>query len=220
MLGSLLVVLALAAPPGGASRLAPGPEPTPPEIAGVEAPVPVQAPGGFPIAPGGGAIVVAAGALVAAARRRASLLASPPTPSLGLGLKPPEDVIVVFVPGYASPSSAETFSELIDLMGLPDAQVRHFDYRWVNGFTDHAEAARSSDVGEAAAALSGFAAGVAGGGHEVHLVGHSKGGAVIAAPTAVAVTGATANGGSRVTGRMGTLPLVMPACVAMLGGEG
>jgi hypothetical protein len=180
VLSSFLVALALAAPPGDASRLAPGPPPTMPEtVATVPGSVPGDPQGG-PGLPAGGALVAVAGAVIVAARRRASLLTSAPHPAMALGLQPPDDVVVVFVPGYGSASSADTFGDLIDLMGLPEDQVRHFDYRWVGEGFDHAEAARSADVEDAAAALAGFTAGVAAGGREVHLVGHSKGGAVIA----------------------------------------
>ncbi|HSG78275.1 MAG TPA: alpha/beta fold hydrolase [Acidimicrobiia bacterium] len=199
MLSSLLVVLALAAPPGDASRLAPGPRPVAPEVIATVPDAPTGDSGGLPALPAGGAIAAVAVAVIAAVRRRASLFTS--SPATALGLQPPDDVIVVFVPGYGSSSSAETFGDLIDLMGLSEDQVRHFDYRWVGEGFDHAEAARTADVEDAAAALAGFTTGVAGGGREVHLVGHSKGGAIIAEmieqwdrgrlPAVDGVTGAT-----------------------------
>ncbi|MDX1689752.1 MAG: hypothetical protein R3290_01890 [Acidimicrobiia bacterium] len=177
----LFAALLLAAPPGDASRLVPDPDvplaPAPLSSEGASVPTPERS---LPVVPAGAAVLVAGGAVVATASRRRPDGSAPPGPGTALGLRPPDDVVVVFVPGHGSPGSAETFGDLVDLMGLDDEQVRHFDYRWTTGGPDHAAAARHADVGATARSLAAYLTGLSREGRPIHLVGYSKGGSAVA----------------------------------------
>ena len=98
--------------------------------------------------------------------------------SPGDGLSLDAGPIVVFVPGHGQPHGSSAFADLIENMGVDD--VRHFDYRWVDGGTSASAASEDVAIDDAVSALNSYLAGVVGDGREVYLVGFSKGGATVA----------------------------------------
>ncbi len=175
-----LAVLLIAAPIAGGTHLAPDPDPPSP-IEGAS----VASARGFPELPasspaapmvvGGGGAVLAAGAALSTRRR---MSASSGSPSAALGLEPPSDALVVFVPGHGN--GPEVFDGLIDNMGLGDDQVRYFDYRLATEDTDIGDASERAPIDDTADALNGYLAGLAESGRPIYLVGFSKGGAAAA----------------------------------------
>lgn len=161
---SVVMILSL----GGALGLAPDEEPAPDPGAGggSESPAP---PSPDPAA------VIAIAALAAAilAGRRSD-------PGAALSLRPPDDALVVFVPGHGQGSAEGTFAAMVSMMGLDPAQARYFDYRFASGQTDPVAASQRVPVEQAAGALNAFVAGVGSTGNPVWLVGFSKGGATVA----------------------------------------
>lgn len=165
MLSAAVFVGLLALGPG--LGLAPGEEP----VAPVEGPTPIEVP-----EEGGGAtpLPILTG-LVAAAAALASR-----RPGVAVGLRPPEDTLVVFVPGHGHGPGEEAYRDFIELTGLDPAAVRHFDYRWVTGGDDARRASTLAPTPHTALALNAYVSGVAAGEHPVWLVGFSKGGAAVA----------------------------------------
>lgn len=146
--------------------LAPDDEPVPPPP--VATPAPPAAPGSdLPAAVVLGFGVIAA---VIAAQK----------PGSALGLRPPEDTMVVFVPGHGQGPGEEVFREFVDLMGLDPEDARYFDYRWVTGESDSQAASMGAPVRPSAFSLNSYLAGVAESEQSVWLVGFSKGGATVA----------------------------------------
>jgi hypothetical protein len=125
-------------------------------------------------------IALAGAALLAQSNRRQRDDAGSPVPGDALGLRPPPEMRVVFVPGHGDPHAALVFSELVQMTGIDAANVRWFDYRWITGIDDHRLAAKLIPVDVAAMSLNSFLAGVAADGHPVYVVGFSKGGAAMA----------------------------------------
>ncbi|MBU1866196.1 MAG: alpha/beta hydrolase [Actinobacteria bacterium] len=167
---ALLLTVVMALAPGDATRLSPGPADTAaPTTTVPEAPAPE--PIETPIVPI--ASIIAAGiALAGTLLGRKGKVA----PGNGLGLS--GDPLVVFVPGHGN--APEDFDGLIDLMDLEPEEYRVFDYRWGVPTTDPVHASQALGVGDTAAALNAYLAGVTDGDREVYLVGFSKGGAGIA----------------------------------------
>ena len=216
----LSAVLALSLAPGDATHLSPGPQPRDPVVgsrieSGSSGRVASSA------AASGAAAALAASALLSVAGRRKDgddIDDLDFSPAGALGLRPPRDVLVVFVPGHGSSSSSETFADLIDLMGLERDQARHFDYRWSADGPDHPDAASGATVDDTAGVLAAYLAGLSALGHPIHLVGHSKGGASIAElveqwdrgflPPVRGVVGATLLDPPMATGIHGTLQSV------------
>lgn len=165
MLSIGLVVAALAAVPG--LGLAPEDEPVADAGGGVEIPMAPAEPGmpGEPILLG-----LAAAAAVLATRREGS----------ALGLRPPEEAMVVFVPGHGQGAGAEVYAEFVELMGLDPDDARYFDYRWITGDADPHRASALAPIEQSAASLNAYLAGIADGDRPVWLVGFSKGGATVA----------------------------------------
>jgi hypothetical protein len=97
-----------------------------------------------------------------------------------LGLRPPGDTLVVFLPGHGQGLAGEVYRDFVADMGLDPAAARYFDYRWVTGDVDPGRASELAPISRTAAALNAYLAGVADGARPVWLVGFSKGGAVIA----------------------------------------
>ncbi len=166
MLAAGLLVAAFSLGPGPV--LAPGesepPEPPPP----VEAPQPPPVPDPWP----GTAVALglaAAAAALAAAR-----------PGGALGLRPPEEAMVVFLPGHGQRLAADVYADFITEMGLDPEAARYFDYRWVTGDTDPRRASFLAPTARTASALNAYLAGAGAGGRPIWLVGFSKGGAVAA----------------------------------------
>ena len=147
--------------------LAPDDEPVPPP------PLPIPAP---PSPPGTdvpvAALVLGLGAIAAAIAAQ--------KPGSALGLRPPEDAMVVFVPGHGQGTGEEVFAEFVDLMGLDPDDARYFDYRWVTGEADPQAASMRAPVRPTASSLNAYLAGVADPDRPVWLVGFSKGGATVA----------------------------------------
>jgi hypothetical protein len=121
---------------------------------------------------------VAAGAALSWRRRHDRLPTAVPSPGEALALEPPEDTLVVFVPGHGN--GPEVFDDLIDEMGLRDDQVRFFDYRLATEDVDVVDGSERASVEEAADALNGYLAGLSSLGRPMYVVGYSKGGAVAA----------------------------------------
>lgn len=142
----------------------PPPQPSPPAV-----PVPAL--------PVGGAAGAAA-LLTIVSRRRGSAVG--PAPGDALGLEPPGEPIVVFVPGHGQASGDEAFHDLVDLMGLGPSDAYFFDYRWVTGDASHSHAAMDAGIDDSVAALNAFVAGLAVQERPIFLVGFSKGGATVA----------------------------------------
>jgi hypothetical protein len=132
---------------------------------------------GIPAGPLTGAL---AGAAVLVQSNRRGRPSSQPSPGGALGLRPPPDMRVVFVPGHGNPQAAIVFRELVEMTGIDPGSVRWFDYRWITGIDDHRLAAKLVPVDVAAMSLNSFLAGVAAEGHPVYVVGFSKGGATMA----------------------------------------
>jgi hypothetical protein len=151
----------------GGVGLAPG---NPPATPGPAPASPAQAPSpASPVVPAAlGAAVLAA---VALSRR---------DPGSALALEPPEDAVVVFVPGHGQGPASEVFGDLIDLMRLDPDNARFFDYRLATGEADPVAASEHAAIDASVAALNAFLAAVATEGHPVWLVGFSKGGATVA----------------------------------------
>lgn len=156
---------------GGGLGLLPGDSPpTSPASTPAAAPVAPPTRTGSPLA-----FFAMAGAALAVLTRR-----SDPVPGEALGLRPPPEVRVVFIPGHGDRHAVSVYRRLVELMGLDPGSVRYFDYRWVTGHDEHALAARLSSVDAAAWSLNSYLAGVAAEGHPIYLVGFSKGGAALA----------------------------------------
>ena len=154
----------------GALGLAPGDQPPSegPAVTG-SAPAAPATPGSLP-----GAAVVLAGAAAAAA------VLSRKNPGAALGLRPPEDAVIVFVPGHGQGQGEAAFAGLVDLMGLDPDDARFFDYRLVTGESDPVAASEHASIDDAARGLNAFLAALAAEGRPLYLVGFSKGGATIA----------------------------------------
>ena len=123
--------------------------------------------------PGLLALAALAAALAALQQRRGDL-----SPAAGLSLE--ADPVVVFVPGHGQPHGSAAFADLIEHMGIADEEVRHFDYRLINGGLSAPEASADVGIDDAVTGLNAYLAGVAGDGRKIYLVGFSKGGATIA----------------------------------------
>ena len=146
--------------------LAPGDAPPP-----AESPIPGTPTPPLPSWPSGAvALGMAAAAAVLAARGS----------GVALGLRPPPETLVVFLPGHSQGLADEVFADFVAEMGLDPGAARYFDYRWVTGDVDAQRASEMAPVARSAAALNAYVAGVAHGGRPVWLVGFSKGGNVIA----------------------------------------
>ena len=168
--GLLVGVLTL----GPGLGLSPGDEPVPVEI---PVPPPVESPEPAPVPPsdsGSSPIPILLG-LAAAAAALAAL-----RPGAALGLRPPEDAMVVFVPGHGQGAGEDVYREFVDLMGLDPDDARYFDYRWVTGDSNPHRASALAPTEQTAASLNAYLAGVADGDRPVWLVGFSKGGAAVA----------------------------------------
>ena len=166
MLSIGLIVVALAAVPG--LGLAPDDEPVADPGVFAEAPVAPPADSGVPAEPI--LLGLAAAAAVLATRR----------PGSALGLRPPDDAMVVFVPGHGQGAGADVYGDFVELMGLDPDDARYFDYRWVTGDADPHRASALAPTEQSAASLNAYLAGVADGDRPVWLVGFSKGGATVA----------------------------------------
>lgn len=153
----------------GGLGLAPGEQPLP---TAPPAGSPVEDPGG-PASPLPGIAAWAGLTLVAAAALRGE-------PGDALGLRPPPDALVVFVPGHGQGEPSDAFDDLIDLMGLDPDDARFFDYRWVTGQQDAVTASETAGITEAVVALNSYLGAVASEGRPVWIVGFSKGGATVA----------------------------------------
>lgn len=160
---AVLVAVLFAGPArhGDAVGLAPAPPAAPPAVARS---VPTSPPApAVPAPPGVAVVAIAATAAVAAA---------------AAGGRRRDDPIVVYVPGHGG--DPDGFDDLARALGLDDSQVVVFDYRIaIDGVDDAVEASRRAPVDDAADALDGLLTGL---GREspVYVVGHSKGGAVVA----------------------------------------
>ncbi len=91
----------------------------------------------------------------------------------------PDDVIVVVVPGFGS-QALGTFDDLMSRVGVPPERVMAFDWRWVEPSNGHVTASKRAEVDDAADVLEAYLAGLGATGNRIYVVGHSKGGAVIA----------------------------------------
>jgi len=134
-------------------------------------PVAPAEPGPTPAAPAALAVAAAVAAAVALARR---------DPGAALGLEPPHDAVVVFVPGHGQGEASAAFGNLIDMMGLDPDDARYFDYRWVTGQADPVEASEHAGIDDSVRGLNAYLGAVSGEGRPVWLVGFSKGGATVA----------------------------------------
>jgi hypothetical protein len=171
-------VLLLSIPSSGGVHLRPEDEVPPPPGAEVAAPSPPAGSGrGFapPLTAALGAAVVGTAIL---AHRRSRGAADPTSPAAGLALEPPDDALVVFVPGHGN--GPEVFDDLIRQMGLDEDQVRIFDYRLATEDLDAADGSMRASLDDSADALNGYLAGLADLDRPIHLVGFSKGGVVTA----------------------------------------
>lgn len=166
MLSVGLIVVALVAVPG--LGLAPGDEPVAEPGVLADAPVAPPADPGVPAEP---ILLGLAAAAAALATRR---------PGSALGLRPPDDAMVVFVPGHGQGAGADVYEDFVELMGLDPDDARYFDYRWVTGDADPHRASALAPTEQSAASLNAYLAGVADGDRPVWLVGFSKGGATVA----------------------------------------
>jgi hypothetical protein len=169
---------------GGGLGLLPGDVPPPPDPGSrsggvVDAPAPPQ-----PARPASPAVPLAAvglaGVILAQSNRRGRDAGSDLSPGAALGLRPPPDLRVVFVPGYGDPHASTVFRRFVEMAGIDPANARYFDYRWGSPIDDHRMAARLVSVDFAARSLNSFIAGVAADGHPVYVIGFSKGGATVA----------------------------------------
>ena len=157
----------------GGLGLVPGDEPVAPAGGGspaepVDSPEPAD-PSPPPLVPGAVALGLLAAVLLV--RRQ---------PGAALGLRPPDDALVVFVPGHGQGPAREVFDDLVDLMGLDESDVRFFDYRFAQGIPDPWWASRDIPVEMAASSLNSYLGAVAQEGRPIYLVGFSKGGATLA----------------------------------------
>lgn len=180
MLSAGLVAAALYL--GGGLGLLPGePPPTPPPTHELDAVREPAAPKRPAAPPASSLFAIALGAAILAAQgRRSDAQPAAPSPGAALGLRPPPDTRVVFVPGHGDPHASLVFAEMVRLLGIDPANVRYFDYRWITGLEDHRFAAKIVPVKPASMSLNSFLGGVAAEGHPVYVVGFSKGGAVLA----------------------------------------
>ncbi|HEX5630568.1 MAG TPA: hypothetical protein VFY15_02840, partial [Acidimicrobiia bacterium] len=137
---------------------------------GAATPTVPEAPG--PVWPSGAVALGLAAAAAAILAARGS--------GAALGLRPPDDTLVVFLPGHGQGPGDEVYRDFVADMGLREEAARYFDYRWVTGDVDAQRASRMAPTSRTAAALNAYLAGVAEGERPVWLVGFSKGGAVIA----------------------------------------
>lgn len=155
---------------GGLGLVAEDPPPMSPSVSEVaDSPASPPSPPGFPA----GAFVLASAVMAAAALARKG-------PGSALGLRPPEDALVVFVPGHGQGEAAAAFGDLIDLMGLDRDDVRFFDYRLTTGQSDPVSASQRAPIDDTVRSLNAYVAAVAAEGRPVYLVGFSKGGASVA----------------------------------------
>jgi hypothetical protein len=175
-------ILATAVSFGGGLGLLPTETPTPPPASPGHTSTPAPPSGPKPSMPASSlaAIALAGAAVLSHSNRRGRSGIPEPAPGDALGLRPPPDVRVVFVPGHNDPQAATVFQRLVDFAGIDPGNVRWFDYRWITGIDDHRLASRLVPVDVAAMSLNSFLAGVAAGGHPVYVVGFSKGGAAMA----------------------------------------
>lgn len=169
MLAGLVLVGTLALGPG--LGLVAGDEPVPPPSPAPEVPEPEPPAEPAPGTPIDAVLLgmAAAAALLAASR-----------PGGALGLRPPEDALVVFVPGHGQGLGEEVYADFVAEMGLDPDAARYFDYRWVTGDSDPKRASALAPTDRTAGSLNAYLAGVAEGERPVWLVGFSKGGAVVA----------------------------------------
>jgi len=184
-----LAVLLLSIPPSGEVHLSPHSEvPAPPAVEAGDPPRPAGGPeDSVPAAVVAGGAVLIAG-LTLTRRRHASgvpgavegtgPIPAEVSPASGLALQPPDDALVVFVPGHGN--GPEVFDELAEHMGLRDDQRITFDYRLATEDLDVVDGSMRASVGEAADALNGFIAGLAELGRPLYIVGFSKGGVTTA----------------------------------------
>jgi hypothetical protein len=90
----------------------------------------------------------------------------------------PPDPLFVYVPGHGG--SLEGFSDLAGRMGLDGDDVRVFDYRWAYPSPNRLDASRWAPADDAADALGAYLAAQSEHHDRIYVVGHSKGGAVVA----------------------------------------
>lgn len=177
MISALLAVVAIAAAPsvdspevpGDGLSLLPAAHRSDPQAA-------LPPPEGGPASPGAGAIALQSllGLIgVVGGLRPSRLESGDPVPGPA----------VVVIPGFGSPA-AGTFDDLLTHAGVAEERVHRFDWRWVTGDGDHATAARRADTERAADTLESFLGLLAETNDEIYVVGHSKGGALIAELTA------------------------------------
>jgi len=88
------------------------------------------------------------------------------------------DLLVIYVPGHGG--DPEGFRDLARRMGLRPEQVRVFDYRMAGPWDDRIAASKEVTVDDAAAVLDVLVRREASRNDRIYLVGHSKGGAVLA----------------------------------------
>ena len=157
---------------GGGLGLAPDDPPSVSGPSGPSVPAPITPPG--PAAPPIFAVAISAAALAILSRRPGS------SPGDALGLRPPPEARVVFVPGHGNRHAEIVYRQMVENMGLDQEAARYFDYRLVTGHDDHQVAARLASAEATAWALNSYLAGVAAEGHPVYVVGFSKGGAALA----------------------------------------
>ena len=168
LLASMLIASGLGLSPGDAPA---EPPPTPPSAPSSPA----------PFAPLGGA--AATGLLLLAVRRRGgpdAMADEPAGPGDALGLEPPDDAIIVFVPGHGQGPGESVFRDLLEMMEIDPESAYFFDYRWAGGQIDQSDASRDVSIDFAAPALNAYIAGLAALDRPIYLVGFSKGGATVA----------------------------------------
>ena len=170
MLSAGLLVGVLALGPG--LGLAPDDEPP------VESSVPAAEPAGNAPAPPNDDALPATPILLGLTAAAAALASR--RAGAALGLRPPEETMVVFLPGHGQGAGEDVYGEFVDLMGLEADDARYFDYRWVTGDADPHRASALAPTTQTAASLNAYLAGVADGDRPIWLVGFSKGGTAVA----------------------------------------
>ena len=88
------------------------------------------------------------------------------------------DTLFVYVPGHGG--SLHGFADLATRMGVDTDDVRVFDYRWAFPSSDRIDASRWAPADDAADALGAYLAAQGEYHQRIYVVGHSKGGAVVA----------------------------------------
>ena len=154
--------------------LSPGDAPFEPPL------IPASPSSPVPFAPLGGA--AATGLLLLAVRRREheAMSDEPVVPGDALGLEPPDEAIVVFVPGHGQGPGEWVFRDLLEMMEIDPESAYFFDYRWASGQGSHSNAAADVRIADAAASLNAYIAGLSALDRPIYLIGFSKGGATIA----------------------------------------